>query len=89
MVPSVEFPLVTAFTDQVMAVFGLPVTEAWNESVLPTVTLAVLVAGVVMEMETDAGFVIVTVTDADLVVSAWLVAVMLNFAGDGTADGAL
>lgn len=88
MVPNVELPLVMLFTVQVTAVFVVPVTEALMAKVLSTATLAVGLAGVVMETATT-GAEIVTLTEADLVLSAALVAVMLNVAGDGTAAGAL
>jgi hypothetical protein len=87
MVPNVELPSVTVFTVHVTAVFVVPVTAATRDKVLPTVTLAVLVEGVVMA--TATGLKIVTLTEADLDVSAWLVAVMLNVAGEGTVAGAL
>jgi hypothetical protein len=40
-------------------------------------------------METATGAMTDTLTEADLVLSATLVAVMLNVAGDGTAAGAV
>jgi len=86
MVPKVELPLVTVFTVQVTVVFVVPVTTATMGKLLPTVRLVVLVEGVVMEIATPLA--IVTLTEADLEASAWLVALISNVAGDGTAPGA-
>jgi predicted CDP-diglyceride synthetase/phosphatidate cytidylyltransferase len=75
-------------TVQVRTVFEVPVTEAVIPKVPPTVTLAGL-EGLVMETTTAAADVIVMLTEADLVSSATLVAVMSNVAGVGTDEGAL
>ena len=53
MVPTVELPEVTLSTDQVTAVFALPLTDATNCSCWPTPTVAV--AGVTVT-DTVAGF---------------------------------
>ena len=92
-VPIVELPLVTVpasvpATVQVRAVFEVPVTEAVIPKVPPTVALAGL-GGLVMETTRAAADMIVMLTEADLVLSATLVAVMLNVAGVGTDGGAL
>ena len=64
----------------------VPVTDA----VKPKVALTAKLCGPVgVRMETPTTGKMVTLTEADLVVSATLVAVMLNVAGDGTADDAL
>ena len=87
MVPKVELPSVTVFTVHVTAVFAVPVTAATSDKVLPRATLAVPVDGMVMA--TATALEIVTLTDADLDVSAWLVAVILKVDGDGTVAGAV
>jgi hypothetical protein len=88
MVPYVELPLVMPFTVQVTAVLDVLATAAVIAKVPFTTTLCVKLVGLVMETATAAAAVIVTLTEADLVVSATLVAVTLNVAGDGTAAGA-
>jgi hypothetical protein len=80
--------LVTPFTVQVTAVLDVLATAAVIAKVPFTTTLCVKLVGLVMETATAGGGVIVTLTEADLVVSATLVAVTLNVAGDGTAAGA-
>jgi hypothetical protein len=86
MVPKVELPLVTPLTVQVTAVLEVFVTEA----VMPKVAFTSTVWGEVgLVIETATAAVMVTLTEADLVESAALVAVMLKVAGDGTDDGAL
>src|SRR5208282_4042250 len=73
------------FTVQVTPVLEVPVTDA----VMPKVALtAKLCAPIGVVMETPTKGKMVTLTEADLVVSATLVAVTLNVAGDGTAAGA-
>jgi len=86
-VPKVELPLGMPFTVQVTAELVVPVTAAVRARLPCAGTLAVGVEGVVMVMPTPG--VIVTLTDADLVLSAVLVAVTLNVAGVGTAGGAV
>ena len=73
------------FTVQVTPVLEVPVTDAVKPKVELTGTFCGPV-GVVMETTTPAEM--VTLTEADLVLSATLVAVTLNVAGDGTAAGA-
>jgi len=85
MVPKVEFPLVTPLTVHVTAVLLVFDTEAVIGNV-PITVKDCGEAGVVMETATGAKT--DTPTEADLVVSAALVTVMLNVAGDGTAAGA-
>ena len=86
MVPYVALPLVMPFTVQVTPVFEVPVTDAAKPKVELTTKFCGPV-GVVMETTTPAEM--VTLTEADLVASAWLVAVMLNVAVPGTVGGAL
>jgi len=78
---------VTVFTVHFTAVFVVPVTAATRDRVLPAVTLVVLVDGLVID--TATALAIVTVTEADLDVSAWLVAVILKVDGEGTVAGAV
>ena len=85
-VPKVELPLVTPLTVHVRPVFVVPVTSTVKFRVELTDRLCGLV-GVVMETTTPAE--IVTVSDADWVVSATLVTAMLNVAVVGTAAGAV
>jgi hypothetical protein len=73
-------------TVQVTAVLELPVTDAVNPRVPLTAKVCGL-EGVVIVIPTTG--VMVTETEADLVVSAALVAVMLNVAGAGMEEGAL
>ena len=75
-VPSVEFPPVMPFTDQVTAVLEVPLTVAVNCCVCPTWTDA-LVGDIVIETMGA----IVTVASADFVGSAELTAATV------TADG--
>ena len=86
MVPKVELPLVTPFTVHVTPVLLVPVTAAVKPKVELTDRLCGL-AGVVIDTATPGE--IVTLSDADWLVSAALVALMLNVAGDGTAAGAV
>jgi hypothetical protein len=79
---------VTPFTAQVTAGFKVPVTETVIGKV-PFTTTVCEVVGLVMESETTAAAVMVTLSEADLVLSATLVAVMLNVAGLGTEAGAV
>jgi hypothetical protein len=68
----------------VTTVFVVLVTVAVNSCVFPATTFAV-----VGEMLTITGRRIVTVADADLVLSAMEVATMVTCAGLGTAPGAV
>jgi hypothetical protein len=86
MVPYVELPLATPFTVQVTPVLELPVTDTVKPKVVLTARFCGPV-GAVMDTATPAEM--VTLVEAALVVSAWLVAVMLNVAFAGTAAGAL
>jgi hypothetical protein len=72
--------LTLQFTD----ILELPVTAAANVCVIPTVILAV--PGVT---DTVIGAATVTVAEADFVVSAADVALIVTAAGDGTVDGAV
>jgi len=85
MVPKVEFPLLTWFTLHVTAVLLVPVSLTVNCWVFPLAGVAF--AGETL-IETDAA-VTVTFADADLVVSATLVAVTVTVLGVGTALGAV
>ena len=75
------------FTVQVTAVLDVLATAAVIAKVPFTITLCVKLVGLVMETATAGKM--VTLTEADLVVSTTLVAVTLNVAGDGTAAGAV
>jgi hypothetical protein len=86
MVPYVALPLATPLTVQVTAVLELPVTDAVNPRVPLTDRLWGL-EGVVMVIPTTG--VMVTDAEADLVVSAALVAVMVTLCGVGTVAGAV
>jgi hypothetical protein len=77
------------FTVQVTAVLDVLATAAVIAKVPFTTTLCVKLVGLVMETATAGAAVIVTLTEADLVVSTTLVAVTLNVAGDDTAAGAV
>jgi hypothetical protein len=87
MVPYVALPLVMPFTVQVTAVLDVLATAAVIAKVPFTAMFCVKLVGVTME--TATGGKMVTLTEADLVVSATLVAVTLNVAGDGMAAGAV
>jgi hypothetical protein len=86
MVPKVEFPFVTPFTVQVTAVLPEPVTEAVSAKVLFIGMVYVEPLGLIIATTTP--LTMVTLTEADLVLSAALVAVTLKVACDGMADGA-
>ena len=77
-----ELPPATPFTPQVTVVSVAPVTVAVNCWV-PVTCKEAEVKFVAREM------LMVTEKEADLVVSAWLVAVMVTLAGVGTKAGAV
>jgi hypothetical protein len=83
-IPTVALPPAVPLTLQLTAVLEAPVTAAVNVCVIPTVTL--MVAGVT---DTVIGAATVTVADADFVVSAADVALIVTAAGAGTVDGAV
>jgi hypothetical protein len=86
MVPYVELPLVIPFTVQVTPVLEVPVTDAVKPKVELTDKLCGLVGAVIVTLTPPET---VTLTEADFVPSATLVAVMLNVAGLGTDVGAV
>ena len=83
-IPTVAFPPAVPLTLQFTPIFDEPVTAAVNICVIPAWTVAV--AGVTDTATTGA---IVTVADADFVVSAAEVALMVTVAGVGTVAGAV
>jgi hypothetical protein len=83
-IPTVALPPAVPLTLQFTAVLEAPVTVAVNVWVIPTVTF--MVAG---ETDTVTGAATVTVAEADFVVSATDVALIVTVAGDGTVDGAV
>ena len=76
------------FTVHPTPVLVVPVMSTWKLTVVPAMTFNGL-AGDVIEMTTpDEAGAMVTLTDADKLEFAWLVAVTLKVAGVGTAEGA-
>jgi len=86
MVPTIEFPPLVLFTDQVTPVDKFPAPE----------TAAVKACALPAEIDTLPGDMVtcrlsvnVTVADALFVGAAWLVAVMVTLAGFGRVVGAV
>jgi hypothetical protein len=77
-----EFPPTIPFTDQVTPLLDVPVIVAVNCCVPVTGTDAVVKFRLNMML-------MVTENEADLLVSAWLVAVMVTLCGVGTNAGAV
>ena len=86
-VPTVELPPTTLSTDHVTAVLVAPWIEAVNCCV-PVLSKWIDPA-VEPGMLTDSVILMVTLAEADLVLSAWLVAVMMTVCGLGTKAGAV
>jgi hypothetical protein len=86
MVPTVELPPATPFTDQETAVLVVPVTVATNCTVVPA-----SIDASVGETDTVAfttGTVIATIAEPAGLVSAELTALIVTVAGLGTEAGA-
>ncbi len=88
-VPVVALPPVTPFTCQVTAVLVVFCTVAANACDAPAVTVAVPGAIEILTGVGEEAEVMVTVADADLLVSACEMAVTVTVAGLGTVAGAL
>ena len=85
--PSARLPPTTPFTRQVTAVLGDPLTDAVNCCVPKSGTVAAL--GDTITEPVALAVVIVTVADADFVLSACDVAVTVACGGFGTVVGAV
>src|SRR5712675_812089 len=85
--PSAKLPPTTPLTCQVTAVVGDPFTDAVNCCVPKSGTVAAL--GDTLTEPAGLTAVTVTIADADFVLSACDVAVMVTCAGFGTAVGAM
>ena len=86
MVPTVELPPVTPFTDQVTAVLVVPVTVAAYCTMVPVGVEESV--GATLTVAFAAGAVIVTIAEPEGKDSAELVAVTVTVAGLGTEAGA-